>query len=1086
METYNKYQTQLTDELLATLPQEVVEQLFEFINTVPFIRNCIKENKPRAKDLERDDKGRIIVDVTKPHILENMDYFRQSALFYQKNKCYTFLKPNPNPNSEYGKWIRQERDRCWNGMVRKSDGEWITGYMYFYLNYSPIIQSKIRKGSKIADRVIDFPEVWEGVYYAFHYIDQMRNGGLYNDFKGGQHGAELARRGAGKSYMLGSMSAHNFIFGENEQSKREHKTIVTASQKEYLTKDGTLNKFMAIADFCSANTQFPRKRLKESIQEMTWTMGYKDAETNIARGTQNTVIGVAADEESKLRGKRGHIYVDEFGCHLKGTKVLMFDGTTKNVEDVKVGDLLMGDDNTSRTVLKLFSGVDDMYKISLRNGDTQIVNSNHLVYYKKVRYDNSKPKYITKKAKELYREKIDSRYKIVKSKIEFPERELLINPYLLGLWLGNGDKYGTRIAISSNNIYNWLSSNYDISVQTLKNTDKCITVNIKGIRDSFNHYGLLGNKFIPNEFKINSPENQLQLIAGFCDTDANYVKTKDYLEICQSEEHYKLLLDLKFMCQSLGLKCTIDWRISNEKAKKPNTKYWRLRISGDIDIIPTLKHHIRKRPITTKSRNNWLDNEFKIEEYGKGEYFGFLVDNNNLFLLDDFTVVHNSFPKLSKQYNVWLPSVQEGDIVFGMIFLVGTAGDKESDFQGAQELMYNPNGYNLYALPNVYDKETQGKKKFVYFFPAYINRKGCYDKDGNSDVIKALIEILMTRHRVKHNSSDPATITRTIAEQPITPAEAIIKTGVNIFPVTELGNRLAQLDNQPNLLNEILVGSLIQNGNQIEFKPDNSVPIRDYYKYKNDGSEKLDGAIEIITMPEIDKNTGKPFSGRYIAGFDPYENDKSDESTSLGSLFVLDLFTDKIVAEYTGRPMFAEDFLENARKICLFYNAIMNYELNKKGCYAYFSKMNCLYLLSDTLEYLKDKQLIKCSTFGNTSKGTNATQAINNYALTLIRNWLLKPDTIINQDLNGNPIEVSVPHLYTLKNRALLRELMLFNPNDGNYDRISALGMLMLLREDRMVTYGGEYKVTEDVSKDYLGNDDFFVRNYDKRFNIKK
>lgn len=758
METYNKYQTQLTDELLATLPQEVVEQLFEFINTVPFIRNCIKENKPRAKDLERDDKGRIIVDVTKPHILENMDYFRQAAIFYQKNKCYTFLKPNPNPNSEYGKWIRQERDRCWNGMVRESDGEWITGYMYFYLNYSPIIQSKIRKGSKIADRVIDFPEVWEGVYYAFHYIDQMRNGGLYNDFKGGQHGAELARRGAGKSYMLGSMSAHNFIFGENEQSKREHKTIVTASQKEYLTKDGTLNKFMAIADFCSANTQFPRKRLKESIQEMTWTMGYKDAETNIARGTQNTVIGVAADEESKLRGKRGHIYVDEFG----------------------------------------------------------------------------------------------------------------------------------------------------------------------------------------------------------------------------------------------------------------------------------------------------------------------------------------SFPKLSKQYNVWLPSVQEGDIVFGMIFLVGTAGDKESDFQGAQELMYNPNGYNLYALPNVYDKETQGKKKFVYFFPAYINRKGCYDKDGNSDVIKALIEILMTRHRVKHNSSDPATITRTIAEQPITPAEAIIKTGVNIFPVTELGNRLAQLDNQPNLLNEILVGSLVQNDNQIEFKPDNSVPIRDYYKYKNDGSEKLDGAIEIITMPEIDKNTGKPFSGRYIAGFDPYENDKSDESTSLGSLFVLDLFTDKIVAEYTGRPMFAEDFLENARKICLFYNAVMNYELNKKGCYAYFSKMNCLYLLSDTLEYLKDKQLIKCSTFGNTSKGTNATQAINNYALTLIRNWLLKPDTIINQDLNGNPIEVSVPHLYTLKNRALLRELMLFNPNDGNYDRISALGMLMLLREDRMVTYGGEYKVTEDVSKDYLGNDDFFVRNYDKRFNIKK
>lgn len=754
METYNKYQTQLTNELLATLPDEVVEQLFEFINTVPFIQNCISSNRKRAKDLDRDDKGRIIVDVTKPHILENMDYFRQSALFYKQNGCYTFLKPNPNPNSEYGKWIRQERDRCWFGMVRESDGEWITGYMYFYLNYCPILQNKIRKGTKIADRILDFPEVWEGVYYAFHYIDQMRNGGLYNNFQGGQHGAELARRGASKSYILGSMAAHNFIFGENKESCREHKTVVTASQKEYLIKDGTLNKFMSIINFCADHTEFPRERLKESIQEMVWTSGYKEAETNIVHGTQNMVIGVTSDDESKIRGKRGHIYVDEFG----------------------------------------------------------------------------------------------------------------------------------------------------------------------------------------------------------------------------------------------------------------------------------------------------------------------------------------SFPKLTNAYNVWLPSVQEGDITFGMIFLVGTAGDNESDFQGASELMYNPNGYNLYPLPNVYDKEAQGKKQFVYFFPAYINRKGCYDKDGNSDVIKALIEILMNRYRVKHNSSDPFTIVKTIAEQPITPAEAIIKTGVNIFPVTDIGNRLAQLDNEPNLLNEIYVGSLVQNGDKIEFKPDGSTPIRDYPIKKTDNDiTRIEGAIEIITMPEIDKQTGKPFANRYIAGLDPYENDQSDDSTSLGSMFVLDLFSDKIVCEYTGRPLYAEDFYENCRKICLFYNAVMNYEQNKKGCFAYFSKMNCLYLLSDTLDYLRDKMLVKSSRFGNTSKGTAATLPVNNYAKTLIRNWLLKSVTINSTDAEGNPIEMTMPNLYTIRNRALLRELLLFNPN-GNFDRISSLGMLMLLREDRMVACGGDINHTQEVRIDYVADDDFFKRNYDKRF----
>ena len=751
MEKYNEYQTQLTDDVLDKLPNEVKDQLFEFINSVPFIRNCISPNRKRAKDLERRD-GKIIVDVTKPHILEDMDYFRQTAIFYQQNGCYTFLKPNPNPNSEYGKWIRQERDRCWNGMVRESDGEWITGLMYFYLNYCPIIQSKIRKGSNKADRVVDFPEFWEGVYYAFHYIDQLRNGGIYNNFQGGQHGAELARRGASKSYMLGSIAAHNFIFGENRESKKRINTIVTASQKEYLIKDGTLNKFMAIIDFCSSNTQFPRKRLKESIQELTWIMGYKDAETNVNRGSENSVIGVTADDENKMRGKRGHILVDEFG----------------------------------------------------------------------------------------------------------------------------------------------------------------------------------------------------------------------------------------------------------------------------------------------------------------------------------------SFPNLIQNYNVWIPSVQEGDVTFAMIFLVGTAGDNESDFQGASELMYNPNGYNLYPLPNVYDKESQGKKHFVYFFPAYINRKGCYDKDGNSDVIKALIEILMNRYKVKHNSSDPSTIIKTVAEQPITPAEAIIKTSVNIFPVTEISNRISQLDNDPSLINEIAVGSLVMTNGKVEFKPDGSMPIRDY-PHK---TTKLDGAIEIITMPEKNPRTGEPFPNRYIASLDPYENDQSDESTSLGSMFVLDLFTDRIVAEYTGRPMFAEDFYENCRKLCLFYNATLNYENNKKGLFQYFDKMHCLYLLSDTLSYLKDKQLIKATPFGNTSKGTTSTLPINNYGKSLIRNWLLKPTQFMSKDSEGNEFEVTMPNLYTIRNRALLKELIMYNPN-GNFDRISSLSMLMLLREDRMVTYGGDVRKSSEKDKDYIGSDDFFVRNYEVKFGIK-
>lgn len=752
----NKYQTELTEELVNSLPQEVQDQLFDIINNVEFVKRLISPTREYAKDRPRDDKGRIIVDLINPHILENMDYFRPSAIHYEKYGTFTNLRPNANPNSEYGKWIREERRRIWDGYVRESDGEWVTGYLYWFLNYSPMMLSKIReykdkdgkkRKSKRADRVESLPECWEGIYWRFHCLDQASNGGLYNNFEGGQHMAELASRGKGKSYSLASILNHIFVLGENKDAHEKVKGIVTAYQKEYLTKDGVLNKFVDMANFCATNTQFPRKRLKNSLQEMTWTMGYKDMELDIERGTQNTVLGVSSkDDESKLRGKRA-------------AKIL-------------------------------------------------------------------------------------------------------------------------------------------------------------------------------------------------------------------------------------------------------------------------------------------------IEEFG-------------------------TFPRLVDLYNVLLPSVQDGDIIFGQIYMLGTAGDNESDFAGAQEIMYNPRGYNMYALPNVFDKYNQGKPYFVFFFPGYVNRKGCYNEDGVSDIIKALIEILMNRYRVKYNSTDPNTIIKTIAEVPITPAEAIVKTGVNMFPVADLTERIGQLDSNPTEYNDVYVGDLVfGKDGQVEYKPTSAQPIRDFPHKDN----KIEGAIEMFQMPEIDKNTNKPYSDRYILGADPYDDDESN-TMSLGSIFVLDLWTDRIVAEYTGRPSFADDYYEICRKLCLFYNGRLNYEYNKKGLFSHFSTRNSLYLLTDVLDFLKEKQMMKDG-IGNKSKGTNASPAINAYARSRLRSWLLSPVPVI-QTIDGESKEVMVPRLFTVRNRALLKELISYN-SEGNFDRISAMGMLMLLREDKMIKYQGNVgrDRQENAENSYDGEDPFFKRNY--------
>ena len=736
----NKYQTPITDELLDSLEQEVREQFIDFINNVPYIKSLISKDRKYAKDLPRDDTGKIIVDITEPHILEDMDYFRPVALHYEKYGTITNLRPNPNPNSEYGKWIREEVRRCFEGYVRPTDGEWVTGDYYFFLNYCPMLLSKKSNDGNYAKRVIGFPLVWEGHYYKFHYLWQARNNG--------KHAAELASRSKGKSFCAAAMLAKRFILGESKDVQKKVVSYIVAFDKAKLVGgDQTLDKFQYNIDFCANNTQFPSKRLINTIQNMQWQMGYIDLDSGTKKGTLNAVVGKSYNDSSKLRGSRGVLYL--------------------------------------------------------------------------------------------------------------------------------------------------------------------------------------------------------------------------------------------------------------------------------------------------------------FEEAG-------------------------SFSNLLESYNNLRPSVEEGEDVFGMLYLFGTAGDDQSDFSAMQEIMYNAKGYNVYNTKNIYDKEGQGRSTFAFFFPGYLNRSGCYDENGNSDVVKALIQILKDRYIVKYNSSDINSITKRIAEIPITPQEAILRTTKNIFPVIEINNRINEIDNNPNFFSDVYVGNLImdKSGN-VSFMPTTDIPIRDFPLKDN----KATGAIEIYEMPL--KVHDKIPPERYIASLDNYENDESG-TMSLGSIFVLDLWTDRIVAEYTGRPMFADDLNEIARKMCIFYNAKMLYENNKKNTFAYFSKMNCLHLLADTPEYLKQKQIVKTNSFGNSSKGVSGTVPVFNFAYLLIRDWLLKPVTITKEE-QGEEVQYTVANLHFIKNRALLKELALFNP-DINVDRIKSLCQLMLYREEKMILYqGSPQNYSNTNSADYLGNDPFFTKNYDER-----
>lgn len=384
--------------------------------------------------MDRDEEGKAIIDITNPPLLEDTDYFKKAAKQYQQTGNYTSLRPNANPNSEYGKWIREERRRCWEGYLNPHTGMWITGDQYFFLNYCPIqLIKKDDKGKNI--RTIGFPDFWDGHFFMFNYLNECR--------RMGHHGAMLSSRGKGKSYSGASLLAKRFILGESHDVRKRVQCVVTAADRKYIYgANQILNMFTSYLDFCNADTPFAQHVLTDSVQSLNWVMGYKD-KNGSRKGSLNSVMGITSgDDQSKLNGSRGVLYI--------------------------------------------------------------------------------------------------------------------------------------------------------------------------------------------------------------------------------------------------------------------------------------------------------------VEEAG-------------------------IFSNLLSLYQMIRPSVEDGNSVYGLLWLFGTAGEDQSDFTSLKELMYNPKGYNMNRLPNVYDKEGQGRPDFTFFFPAYLNRSGCMDKDGNSNVTKALLELIKDRYTVKYNSNDLNSITKRISQYPITP-----------------------------------------------------------------------------------------------------------------------------------------------------------------------------------------------------------------------------------------------------------------------------------------------------------------------------
>ncbi len=430
------------------------------------------------------------------------------------------------------------------------------------------------------------------------------------------------------------------------------------------------------------------------------------------------------------------------------------------------------------------------------------------------------------------------------------------------------------------------------------------------------------------------------------------------------------------------------------------------------------------------------------------------------------------FPDIEDAWMVNLEATEEGGIVFGTMISGGTGGTDGANFEGSEKMFYGPTAYHIYGVPNVYDKNSNPSNKCGFFWGAYLNRSRCYEEtNGEPDVIRALIEVLQDRYIVKHASTDPTAITKRKSEQPITPAEAVMRASGTIYPVADLKDHLDNIKMQGSkFFDGHYIGDLINKDGIIKWQVNqNKYPIRTYRV----PPDNMDGAIEIFEMPKLGRNNS-PIKGRYIGNADPYDD---DTGTSLGSCFIFDLFTDTIVAEYTGRPKFANDFYEIYRRLGMFYDAELLYENNKKGLYAYFTLQNSLYLLAQNPQILTDQNMMKKGNYGNKNYGYHATEQINAFARRLQRDWLLTMADSAYQETDENGTIISEKlNLHLIRSTAYLEELITWNP-DGNFDRESAMAGIMILREEKK-RFLDKYMDNANPTKSVV-NDDYFTKNYD-------
>lgn len=1006
-----------------------------------------------------------MIDFTKKII--NSDKFRKPALAFLETGAYCVY---PKGTSEYYTFWENEMKYCIDGYTAP-DGDYITGYNYFYLNYCPIQRLVYEKsigknGEEIIKKIrkTQFPDFYDYDYYFFTSVQAAEEQGKHMVV------TKSRRKGYEQPYSELVATPNGFTTMGSLQVGDEVMTPYGTSTK---VKEVYEQGYKDLYEVVLHDGRKVRCGKHHLWRVYIHGVGYKVMTTLdlIQRGLYN------------IQGKyRTYKY------YLEPIEAVPYEEKSLTVHPYILGCLL-GDGTINKKGKS----------IKISTTDQEIVDEFHRLLGEdyELKRDNSCYNY-----RITYKKRFD--------KVEcanFENGKFGVNPlsrYIteMGLNVKCDEKF-----IPTNYIYGSIEQRLEL-VKGLMDTDGTVAkdgammfantskqliddlalvLRSLGIRCEIGIYKKDGCKLLYRLY-IRSNQNLFKLTrkkARVNTTKNTWSKVAiveinplDYQEKCkcillEDERHMYLTRDYiptHNSYKSASMLCRNFFLIPNSKSyvyasnKQYLTEDGNLTKAWDyMDFIDANTAWGKKRQAVNttmhKRASLLVTDDFgnKIETGYKSEIMGVSVKDNpnavrgkvaKLIVWEEA----GSFKELKAAWEIARPSVEQDGVAFGLMLAFGTGGDEGDNVAGLREFFYDPEAYNCIGFENIWD-EGVTDKKCGFFVPQYTNidirdedgNRLYMDKDGNTLTSKAKQYILELREKELKSAVDMQQIDRYIAEHAITPAESFTELSGNIFPKKLLQQQLSLLRTNKKLANLKQVGTLIENKDGTMTWHISKIP-NDITKYPLPKTADPTGSMVIWEHPVPDA----PW-GLYIASLDPYDQNQSG-TNSLGSLFIYKRFqtfeanSDTIVAEYTGRPKTADEFYENVYKLLKYYNATAMVENQNTGIFAWFNNHNCSYLLADQPDVISD---ITKNSKVQRGKGCHMTKEIKAWGIDRIKEWL-------EEDRGDN--KYGLNFIYS---EPLLEELIKYN-DKLNVDRVMSILQLMIYKEQ---LYKQQVKKHEETEK---------------------